>query len=127
PVFDQIVELDLATVEASVAGPRRPHDRVRLAAVPENFHRTFSDIITGRPQVQSNAAAEGYQQVTPSAPPRSAAGTARSEVVDVQLNGDRVQLRNGAVAIAAITSCTNPSNPKVMGAAVRPAHMAVER
>ena len=127
PVFDQIVELDLATVEPSVAGPRRPQDRVPLAAVPENFHRTFSDLITGRPQAQSNAAAEGYQQVTPSAPPRSAAGTARPEVVDVQLNGDRVQLRHGAVAIAAITSCTNTSNPEVMVAAGLLAKKAVER
>src|SRR5213594_4356707 len=127
PVFDQIVELNLATVEPSVAGPRRPQDRVPLAAVPENFHRTFSDLITGRPQVQSNAAAEGYQQVTPSAPPRSAAGTARPEVVDVQLNGDRVQLRHGAVAIAAITSCTNTSNPEVMVAAGLLAKKAVER
>src|SRR5207245_4825530 len=104
PVFDQIVELDLATVEPSVAWPRRPQDRVPLAAVPENFHQTFSDLIAGRPQAQNNAAAEGYQQVTPSAPPRSGAGTARPEVIDVQLNGDRVQLRHGAVAIAAAPS-----------------------
>src|SRR5206468_1613022 len=126
-VVGKFVEFDLATVEPSVAGPRRPQDRVPLAAVPENFHRTFSDLITGRPQAQSNAAAEGYQQVTPSAPPRSAAGTARSEVVDVQLNGDRVQLRHGAVAIAAITSCTNTSNPEVMVAAGLLAKKAVER
>src|SRR5438876_12285483 len=75
PVFDQIVELDLATVEPSVAGPRRPQDRVPLAAVPENFHQTFSDLIAGRRQAQNIAAAEGYRDVTPSATPSSAGGT----------------------------------------------------
>src|SRR2546422_6439288 len=117
PVFDQVVALDLATVEPSVAGPRRPQDRVPLAAVPENFHRTFSDLFTTGPQAQNNAAAEGYQQVGTGASPRSAGAAARSDAVDVQLNGHRVQLRHGAVAIAAITSCTNTSNPEVMVAA----------
>src|SRR5437899_9335555 len=64
---------------------------------------------------------------SPTCRPRSAAGTARSEVVDVELNGDRVQLRHGAVAIAAITSCTNTSNPEVMVAAGLLAKNAVER
>src|SRR3989449_5055468 len=72
PVFDQVVALDLATVEPSVAGPRRPQDRVPLAAVPENFHRTFSDLFTTGPQAPNNAAAGGYQQVGTGASPRSA-------------------------------------------------------
>jgi len=127
PVFDQVVALDLATVEPSVAGPRRPQDRVPLAAVPENFHRTFSDLFTTGPQAQNNAAAEGYQQVGTGASPRSAGAAARPDAVDVQLNGHRVQLRHGAVAIAAITSCTNTSNPDVMVAAGLLARNAVQR
>ena len=128
PVFDQVVALDLATVEPSVAGPRRPQDRVPLAAVPENFHRTFSDLFTTGPQAQNNAAAEGYQQVGTGASPRSAGvPAARPDAVDVQLNGHRVQLRHGAVAIAAITSCTNTSNPDVMVAAGLLARNAVQR
>src|SRR2546428_5210638 len=80
PVFDQVVELDLATVEPSVAGPRRPQDRVPLAASPENFHRTFSDLLTTGPQVQNNDAAEGYHQVGAGVSPRSAgAATAKPE------------------------------------------------
>src|SRR2546428_2469665 len=73
PVFDQVVELDLATLEPSVAGPRRPQDRVPLASVPENFRRTFSDLMTTGPRTQNNAAEEGYQQVGTGAPARSTA------------------------------------------------------
>src|SRR3989442_7274549 len=86
PVFDQVVELDLATVEPSVAGPRRPQDRVPLAAVPENFHRTFSDLLTTGPQAQNNGAAEGYRQVRTGGIPRAAgAADPRPHRGDVQL------------------------------------------
>ncbi len=128
PVFDQVVELDLSTVEPSVAGPRRPQDRVPLASVAENFHRAFSDLIAPGSQPLGNAAAEGYRQPAGAAPPPPApVATATPTAVNVRLDGQRVQLRHGAVAIAAITSCTNTSNPEVMVAAGLLAKKAVER
>ncbi len=125
PVFDQVVELDLSTVEPSVAGPRRPQDRVPLASVAENFHRTFSDLISAGSQPLNSAAAEGYRPPTGGTAPAPPA-PATAAAVDVKLNGDQVQLRHGAVAIAAITSCTNTSNPEVMVAAGLLAKKAVE-
>jgi len=128
PLFDQVMELDLTTVEPSVAGPRRPQDRVPLAAVPENFRRTFADLIGTSAQTQGNAAAEGYRLAGNDGSQRSApAAAAIPATVDVKLDGQRVQLRHGAVAIAAITSCTNTSNPEVMVAAGLLAKKAVER
>jgi aconitate hydratase len=87
PVFDALLELDLATVGPSVAGPRRPQDRVSLADLPENFRTAF-----------------------PAAVP---------DPVAVEVAGRQAVIRSGSVAIAAITSCTNTSNPTVMiGAAL---------
>ena len=88
PAFTERLELDLATVEPSVAGPRRPQDRVPLARVWESF----KDVYGGEP-----ASENGHQ------------------------------VRDGSVVIAAITSCTNTSNPSVMLAAGLLAKKAVER
>ena len=128
PVFDQVVELDLSTVQPSLAGPRRPQDRVPLAEVAANFRTTFKELIAPRMPIQGAAADEGYGQ-SDSGLTSSGAGpvaTMASMAVDVRLDGQRVQLRHGAVAIAAITSCTNTSNPEVMVAAGLLAKKAVE-
>jgi aconitate hydratase len=94
PVYADTLELDLAKVVPSMAGPKRPQDRVELPDVRKNFHEAFSG------------------------PAKSAA---------VQLNGEKVRLTDGSVVIAAITSCTNTSNPSVMLAAGLLAKKAVER
>src|SRR2546428_13911409 len=97
PVFDQVVELDLATVEPSVAGPRRPQDRVPLAAVAEDFHRTVSGLFRTGPQAQNNAAAQGSQQVGTGASPRAAGGAAPGPCGGgVRLSGRRRAPRRGA-------------------------------
>ncbi|ATA22220.1 aconitate hydratase [Gibbsiella quercinecans] len=101
PVFTSTLALDMSTVESSLAGPKRPQDRVALANVPAAF----------------NAAAEleiGSQS----------AGTS---AVPFTLNGASHTLHSGAVVIAAITSCTNTSNPSVMMAAGLLAKKAVEK
>ena len=100
PVFTDTLDLDLATVEPSLAGPRRPQDRVPLKQAKPLF-----------------------QQALPSLLKSGDAGRA----VSVQLNGDRFQLNHGSVVISAITSCTNTSNPSVMVGAGLLAKKAVER
>lgn len=91
PVFTQSLALDMADVEASLAGPKRPQDRVALGNVPQAF----------------NAATE--LEV-------NAAGTDKP-AVEFTLDGQQHALPEGAVVIAAITSCTNTSNPSVLMAA----------
>jgi aconitate hydratase len=95
PVYADSVELDLAAVTPSMAGPKRPQDRVELPDVKKNFLAAF--------------------------------GSAGSKPVDVQMHGTHATIDNGAVVIAAITSCTNTSNPSVMLAAGLVAKKAVER
>jgi aconitate hydratase len=95
PAFDDLVELDLASVEASLAGPSRPQDRVALGSVADSFHRVFGS---------------------------------RDIEVPVALNGDAGDtLHDGSVVIAAITSCTNTSNPSVMLGAGLLARNAVKK
>ena len=103
PLYTDVVELDLATVEPSLAGPKRPQDRVPLHAAKAAFADALDELAAGR----RPAAAAG------SAPPAGAAAPA-----DVD---------DGAVVIAAITSCTNTSNPSVMVAAGLVAQRAVAR
>lgn len=108
PVFTDIIELDLSSVVPSLAGPKRPQDRVELS----NMKQSFLDIV--RTPVDKG----GYglsdskiEQKVPVAHP----------------NGETSQLSTGAVVIAAITSCTNTSNPSVMIGAGLVAKKAVER
>lgn len=101
PVFSSTLALDMGTVEASLAGPKRPQDRVALSDVPKAF------------------AASNELEVNQTQKSR--------QPVDYTLNGQRYSLPEGAVAIAAITSCTNTSNPSVLMAAGLLAKNAVER
>ncbi len=111
PEFDQVVGLDLATVQPSLAGPRRPQDRVPLGESSRSFRAAFAEQIAApsRPGGGSTAVAE------------------RPPVAKTQIDGKPVELTHGMVAIAAITSCTNTSNPDVMVAAGLLAKKAVER
>ncbi len=112
--YTDTLELDLGAVEPSVAGPRRPQDRIPLAAVKESFVQTMQLI----PSATAGAA------VGASA---SASVTAASTGVAVSFEGSEFELQHGAVVIAAITSCTNTSNPSVMIAAGLVAKKAAER
>jgi aconitate hydratase len=107
PVFTDTLELDLGTVEPSLAGPKRPHDRVGLSQMKEAFRAALMAPVKER--------GFGLAQ----------ADLARSVPVDVR--GDKAELRHGAVVIAAITSCTNTSNPSVMLAAGLVARKAATR
>ncbi len=99
PVFTDTLELDLGTVEPSLAGPRRPQDRVSLAGLPASFDRDAMAYFVGD------------------------ADRRRS----VPVKGANYELEDGAVVIAAITSCTNTSNPSVLVAAGLLARNAVAR
>ncbi|SQI42840.1 Aconitate hydratase 1 [Leminorella richardii] len=101
PVFTSTLSLDLSSVETSLAGPKRPQDRVLLAKV----HQAFAD----------------YQALD------LTSHAARQEQIPVTIEGETYPLHQGAVAIAAITSCTNTSNPGVMLAAGLLAKKAVEK
>src|SRR5438094_3319648 len=101
PIFSDTLELDLSTVEPSLAGPRRPQDRVAL-----------------------NKAKQAFREALPS---MAAKQTKNVASVSVQDNGNRYDVGHGSVVIAAITSCTNTSNPSVMPAAGILAKKAVER
>ncbi len=90
PRYSEYMELDLATVVPSIAGPRRPQDRIELDHAKDQFHKDLENFLSSE--------------------------TARSEV-SVTRGGDTFDIGNGAVTIAAITSCTNTSNPSVMLAA----------
>jgi aconitate hydratase len=109
PVYSECIELDLATIEPSLAGPRRPQDRVSLKQAKSGFQTALGSLHTAVKKVVSGV----------SAPVSGAVA-----VADLPAVG---QLEHGSVVIAAITSCTNTSNPSVMIAAGLVAKKAVER
>jgi aconitate hydratase len=163
PRFNESLSLDLGSVVPSVAGPRRPQDRVPLTDLLENFRGTFAaglhthddgssheHVSPPAPAVTvvDEASDESFPasdppsytqrsdgdsgpdpgQPAPLAPaPHTNHAQAHYRAVEVDLDGERVKLRSGSVLIAAITSCTNTSNPSVMVAAGLLARNAVAR
>jgi aconitate hydratase len=123
PRFSEVLELDLSSVEPSVAGPKRPQDRVALVDVWDSFVGAFRDRLEPdpRPTDLGRFEAEGGN---PSVAVDTDATIAPGEEAPVPLDGEVV--RHGSVVIAAITSCTNTSNPSVMLAAGLLAKKAVE-
>ncbi|HEY7661444.1 MAG TPA: aconitate hydratase AcnA, partial [Actinomycetota bacterium] len=123
PVFSEVLDLDLSTVEPSLAGPKRPQDRVPISGVWRSFVEAFRDRLEPDP-----APSEVSRLVGEGGNPEIAVD--RDETVEpgtedpVPLNDGAV--RHGSVVIAAITSCTNTSNPSVMLAAGLLARNAVE-
>ena len=95
PLFSDTLELDLSTVVPSMAGPKRPQDRLTLPEVRKNFRDSFKDASTKKSQIE--------------------------------IGGEPAEMKSGAVVIAAITSCTNTSNPSVMVGAGLLAKKTVEK
>ncbi|HEY6554252.1 MAG TPA: aconitate hydratase AcnA, partial [Vicinamibacteria bacterium] len=124
PDYSGTLELDLGTVEPSLAGPRRPQDRVRLSEVKPSFARELETMKASGRTGRSRQSAPGLQVSG-----GTAAGTsvAEADVTTTEANGAAQHLRDGSVVIAAITSCTNTSNPSVMMAAGLLARKAVEK
>jgi aconitate hydratase len=118
PEFSEVLELDLSTVEPSLAGPRRPQDRVALSGVRENFRSAFPGKFDGSGSSRPGADPAGGVAV---------AERPSATAVEVETGEGRADMGSGSVVIAAITSCTNTSNPSVMVAAGLVAKKAVER
>jgi aconitate hydratase len=161
PRFSETLELDLSTVVPSLAGPKRPQDRVPLTAAKSMFRTALADYVTTTPVEQGRkpgvppaataavagtgvdeASAESFPASDPAAPgtpdeadspagvqvdERDAAERPSSPVPVTLASGDAVTIDHGHVAIAAITSCTNTSNPYVMVGAGLLAKNAVEK
>ncbi len=119
PEYTSVVELDLSSVEPSVAGPKRPQDRIRLAELRDAFRKDLPALVPSGFSLPTEEGGGGGGVATASA------ATRRS--VEVEMDGERVELGDGSLVIAAITSCTNTSNPSVMVGAGLLAKKAVER
>ena len=146
PVFSEYLELDLSTVVPSIAGPKRPQDRIALTDAKNAFRAALGDYVDdGTDNDVDEASKESFPASDPPAststtaprrparrrtrPPRCASSNGRpSRKVSVTMaDGTQTELDHGHVAIASITSCTNTSNPSVMVAAALLAKNAVER
>jgi len=147
PTFSDQIELDLSTVEPSLAGPKRPQDRVALSQSQMVFQQALLDYIPSdgdQADAQDEAVAESYPASDPPAnepghapalgvsqPQLPEGGTTtlphNGTAVSVSLDGETFELDHGHVVIAAITSCTNTSNPSVMVGAGILARNALER
>jgi aconitate hydratase len=144
PTYSQVVELDLSTVEPSLAGPRRPQDRVPLARAKQSFLEQLPTFGVDYGNSHDAAVADTFPASDPVAeqapghesldapaqvemPAVAVAEAPRHRGVEVELDGETFELEHGAVVIAAITSCTNTSNPSVMIGAGLLAKNAVER
>ena len=141
PAYSQVVELDLASVEPSLAGPRRPQDRVPLANAKDafldslaSFGHSYGNGTIDKGVADTFPASDptSFQEPGPHDPDPDPVQVATAErpqlhTVRAELDGEEIELRDGSVVIAAITSCTNTSNPQVMLGAALLAKKAVER
>jgi len=130
--YSRIVELDLGDVEPSLAGPKRPQDLIALSGMKcqweQDLSATFGKTCPSADSTNERWNDEGGMLATEA---EAAVATEEAdpgiEGVEVEYNGERFKLHHGSVVIAAITSCTNTSNPSVMLAAGLLAKAAVER
>ncbi|MFD5834579.1 aconitate hydratase AcnA [Streptomyces collinus] len=121
PDFSEKLELDLATVVPSIAGPKRPQDRIVLANAAEQFKTDVRNYVDSVDEA-------GQESFPASDSPAVAPNGAPSNPVTVTApDGTSYEIDHGAVTVAAITSCTNTSNPYVMVAAALVAKKAVEK
>jgi aconitate hydratase len=146
PVYSETLELDLSTVVPSLAGPKRPQDRVALSNAKNSFREAlktyvndpvYSDGGNGNSANESSqesfpasdppAVSHDGEHDGPAGQPAAQSGGRASDPARLTLDGEEVEIDHGAVVVAAITSCTNTSNPFVMVGAGLLAKNAVER
>jgi aconitate hydratase len=145
PTFSDLLELDLGDVEPSIAGPKRPQDRVPLSEAKEAFLEAMGEFDPEAAEEMTDGRDEAIEESFPASDPPAedhddAAGRPRPAVsgtataskrtedaIEVTMDGSAFELDHGRVVIAAITSCTNTSNPSVMIGAGLLARNAVEK
>jgi aconitate hydratase len=137
PDYSERLELDLSTVEPSLAGPKRPQDRVPLAAAKTMFRSTLTDYVSTENGPADEASRESFPASDPPAGghddpadkphERVSAAASANGRPSTPVRVGEFEIDHGAVVIAAITSCTNTSNPQVMIGAALVARNAVER
>ncbi|MFJ6900457.1 aconitate hydratase AcnA [Streptomyces hokutonensis] len=120
PDFSEKLELDLSTVVPSIAGPKRPQDRIVLANASEQFKSDVRNYVADDDEA-------GKESFPASDSPAATNGVPSNPVTVTAPDGSTYELDHGAVTVAAITSCTNTSNPYVMVAAALVAKKAVEK
>jgi len=128
--YSELLSLDLASVEPSLAGPKRPQDRVVLSKAGESFTTSLPSLIKPKAAAQTSAPNNGPKQVArweQEGGSPTAVGVKDHRAEEHVPPDVKKALRHGSVVIAAITSCTNTSNPSVMLAAGLLAKKAVER
>ena len=126
PVYSEYLELDLSTVVPSIAGPKRPQDRVELTAAKAAFRAVLPDYV-GDDETDEEGAESFPASDAPASNYRTEASRAHKPTPVTAPDGTVYELDHGAVVIASITSCTNTSNPQVMLGAALLARKAVER
>ncbi len=132
PEFSTALELDLSSLEPSLAGPKRPQDLVLLRGLKRNFVVSLPDLMhVNAPADRREIAQASYSRWMDEGGSGNGAGSAVAveapSAITTELDGVPVTLQDGSVVIAAITSCTNTSNPSVMIGAGLLAKNAVER
>jgi aconitate hydratase len=130
--YSELLSLDLATVEPSLAGPKRPQDRVALSNAGESFRQALPSLIkpkakTAAAVVSNDSAVKQVSRWEQEGGNPMAVGVEDPRVEEHVPRGVKSALKHGSVVIAAITSCTNTSNPSVLMAAGLLAKKAVER
>ncbi|MFI1414712.1 aconitate hydratase AcnA [Streptomyces sp. NPDC020707] len=120
PDFSEKLELDLATVVPSIAGPKRPQDRIVLANASQKFAQDVRNYVEDDDEA-------GKESFPASDAPATTNGVPSRPTTVTAADGSTYEIDHGAVTVAAITSCTNTSNPYVMVAAALVAKKAVEK
>jgi len=119
PRFTSTLELDMSTVHPSLAGPKRPQDRIELSAMKSQWEQDLQNVF-GKDSPCNDSTAESMESEGSPLSVEEQVDVAVAEAdpglegVEVELDGQRCKLYHGSVVIAAITSCTNTSNPSVM-------------
>jgi len=135
PRFSEYLELDLSTVVPSIAGPKRPQDRIELSKAKESFRGVLGDYATEELEVDpsetgsfpASDAPNGHGHVDDSPHDAPQKADRPTKKTTISLDGQEIELDHGHVVIASITSCTNTSNPSVMMAAALLAKNAVDK
>ena len=125
PEYSEVIEFDLSSVEPSLAGPARPQDRIGLAGMKDAFIKILGcayDRDTGMKHISTFHEESGSASVRP-----PACIPAEKKYADIEMGGRSIRLGNGSLVIAAITSCTNTSNPHVLMGAGLIARKAVKK